>query len=40
VVQWLIANHKTGGTMTYAGMSHIHVDVGQHFVALNSGGGR
>jgi hypothetical protein len=26
--------------MTYAGMSHIHVDVGQHFVALNSGGGR
>ncbi len=40
VVQWLIANHKSGGTMTYAGMSHIHVDVGQHFVALNSGGGR
>jgi hypothetical protein len=40
VVRWLIANHKSGGTMTYAGMSHIHVDVGQHFVALNSGGGR
>ena len=39
VVRWLIANHKNGGTMTYAGMSHIHVDVGQHFVALNSGGG-
>ncbi len=38
VVRWLIANHKSGGTMTYAGMSHIHVDVGQHFVALNSGG--
>jgi hypothetical protein len=37
VVRWLIANHKSGGTMTYAGMSHIHVDVGQHFVALNSG---
>lgn len=40
VVRWLIANHQSGGTMTYAGMSHIHVDVGQHFVALNSGGGR
>jgi hypothetical protein len=37
VVRWLIANHKTGGTMTYAGMSHIHVDIGSHFVALNSG---
>jgi hypothetical protein len=40
VVQWLIANHKSGGTMTYRGMSHIHVDIGQHFVSLNSGGGR
>jgi hypothetical protein len=40
VVRWLIANHKSGGTMTYAGMSHIHVDVGQRFVSLNSGGGR
>jgi hypothetical protein len=40
VVRWLIANHKSGGTMTYAGMSHIHVDVGYRFVALNSGGGR
>jgi hypothetical protein len=40
VVRWLIANHKSGGTMTYAGMSHVHVDVGRHFVALNSGGGR
>jgi len=38
VVQWLIANHKSGGTMTYAAMNHIHVDVGHHFVALNSGG--
>jgi hypothetical protein len=37
VVRWLIANHKSGGTMTYAGMSHIHVDIGYHFVALNSG---
>jgi uncharacterized protein YcbK (DUF882 family) len=40
VVQWLIANHKSGGTMTYADMSHIHVDVGYHFVALNAGGRR
>jgi Peptidase M15 len=40
VVRWLIANHKSGGTMTYRGMSHIHVDVGYHFVSLNSGGGR
>lgn len=36
VVRWLIANHKNGGTMTYAGMSHIHVDVGHHFVALDA----
>jgi hypothetical protein len=39
-VRWLIANHKAGGTMTYAGMSHIHVDIGYPFVALNSGGRR
>jgi hypothetical protein len=38
VVNWLIANHKSGGTMTYAGMSHIHVDIGAHFVSLGSGG--
>lgn len=38
VVKWLIANHKSGGTMTYSGMSHVHVDVGYHFVSLNSGG--
>jgi uncharacterized protein YcbK (DUF882 family) len=35
VVQWLINNHSDGGTMTYNDMDHIHVDVGQHFVALN-----
>lgn len=35
VVQWLITNHKSGGTMTYSDMDHIHVDVGYHFVALN-----
>jgi hypothetical protein len=40
IVQWLIANHKSGGTMTYADMSHIHVDIGQHFVSLGSGSGR
>jgi hypothetical protein len=39
VVRWLIANHKNGGTMTYAGMGHIHVDIGYHFVALNSHSG-
>jgi hypothetical protein len=36
IVKWLIANHKSGGTMTYAGMSHIHVDIGQHFVSLGA----
>ena len=36
VVKWLIANHKSGGTMTYAGMDHIHVDIGYHFVSLGS----
>ena len=40
VVRWLIANHRSGGTMTYANMSHIHVDVGQRFVSLNAGSGR
>jgi hypothetical protein len=40
VVRWLIANHASGGTMTYADMSHIHVDVGPHFVALNTWSGR
>jgi hypothetical protein len=40
VVRWLIANHKTGGTMTYSDMSHIHVDVGAHFVALGAPSGR
>ena len=34
VIQWLIANHRSGGTMTYSGMNHIHVDIGQHFVSL------
>jgi len=34
IVRWLIANHRSGGTMTYAGMSHVHVDIGPHFVSL------
>lgn len=34
IVRWLIANHHGGGTMTYPGITHIHVDVGRHFVAL------
>jgi hypothetical protein len=40
IVTWLIANHHSGGTMTYAGMSHVHVDIGPHFVSLGSGSGR
>ena len=40
IVRWLIANHRSGGTMTYAGMSHIHVDIGPRFVSLGSGGRR
>ena len=40
VVQWLIENHRTGGTMTYSDMDHIHVDVGARFVALNRPSGR
>jgi hypothetical protein len=40
IVKWLIANHKAGGTMTYADMGHIHVDIGQHFVSLGSGSRR
>ncbi len=34
VVRWLIANHKSGGTMTYPMMNHIHIDVGYRFVSL------
>lgn len=40
IVKWLIANHHNGGTMTYADMSHIHVDIGPHFVSLNAYSGR
>jgi hypothetical protein len=34
IVEWLIANHHHGGTMTYSGMDHIHVDIGPHFVSI------
>ncbi|HEY7549121.1 MAG TPA: SH3 domain-containing protein [Hyphomicrobiaceae bacterium] len=37
IVEWLIANHHDGGTMTYGNMDHIHVDIGRHFVSLASG---
>lgn len=37
IVQWLIANHHAGGTMTYRNMSHIHIDIGARFVSLGSG---
>lgn len=40
IVNWLRANHHNGGTMTYANMSHIHVDIGPRFVKLNFGGRR
>jgi hypothetical protein len=37
IINWLVANHKKGGTMTYADMSHIHIDIGPHFVSLAGG---
>jgi hypothetical protein len=37
IVAWLIANHRRGGTMTYAGMDHIHVDIGPYFVSIAGG---
>lgn len=40
IVAWLRANHHNGGTMTYARMNHIHVDIGPRFVSLNHGGAR
>ncbi|MGE0628205.1 MAG: D-Ala-D-Ala carboxypeptidase family metallohydrolase [Hyphomicrobiaceae bacterium] len=38
VVRWLIANHRSGGVMTYRGMNHIHVDIGPRFVSLGARG--
>jgi hypothetical protein len=37
IVAWLIAHHHTGGTMTYADMDHIHVDIGPPFVSIAGG---
>jgi len=37
IVEWLIANHRDGGTMTYPDMEHIHVDIGPHFVSIAGG---
>lgn len=37
ILRWLIANHRTGGTMTYPDMDHIHVDIGPHFVSIAGG---
>ncbi len=34
LVRWLMANHRSGGIMTYPGMNHIHVDIGYRFVSL------
>lgn len=34
VIRWLLANHHSGGTMTYAHSGHIHVDIGPRFVSL------
>ena len=36
IIEWLTANHR-GGTMTYPGMDHIHVDIGPHFVSIANG---
>jgi uncharacterized protein YcbK (DUF882 family) len=40
IVNWLIKNHHSGGTMTYRDMSHIHVDIGSRFVSLGANSGR
>jgi hypothetical protein len=37
IVAWLIANHRSGGTMTYPGMDHIHVDIGPRFASIADG---
>jgi len=37
ILEWLIANHHDGGTMTYADMDHIHVDIGPPFVSIAGG---
>ena len=37
ILEWLIANHRSGGIMTYAGMDHIHVDIGPRFISIAGG---
>jgi hypothetical protein len=37
IVEWLIANHRDGGTMTYPDMEHVHVDIGPHFISIAGG---
>jgi hypothetical protein len=37
ILEWLIANHHGGGIMTYAGMDHVHVDIGPHFISIAGG---
>ena len=37
IIEWLVANHHDGGTMTYTDMDHIHVDIGPHFVSIAAG---
>jgi hypothetical protein len=37
IVEWLIANHLDGGTMTYNGTDRVHVDIGPHFVSIANG---
>ena len=37
ILEWLIANHRSGGIMTYVGMDHIHVDIGPRFISLAGG---
>jgi hypothetical protein len=37
ILAWLVANHRGGGTMTYPGMDHIHVDIGPRFASIANG---
>jgi uncharacterized protein YcbK (DUF882 family) len=37
IIEWLIANHQDGGTMTYPNMDHVHIDIGPHFVSIAGG---
>lgn len=37
ILEWLVENHRAGGIMTYAGMDHIHVDIGPRFISIAGG---